>query len=215
MTLIPSGTHAPYQTVGDLSYYIRAGSNFAKTPHAVLAGMFGRRPQPSIKHHYFVPNAPSIVAPGTVQTQIGVMLRNYGRGIAEDVFINLSIRTHPGGSCEIEFKPSEEKEVWCGRLVLNQQMQMITRAGFRLPPEADLMPLCLEIRLKNPIERDFEFEGMCGSTGGEPWRFQFKCELEDIVDAFDRFVRTPIGAPDAESVGRRFNKIFYKNITIS
>jgi predicted HTH transcriptional regulator len=49
VTLIPSGLHAPYQTVGDLSYYIRAGSNFARAPHAVLAGMFGRRPQPIIK----------------------------------------------------------------------------------------------------------------------------------------------------------------------
>jgi hypothetical protein len=74
------------------------------------------------------------------------------------------------------------------------------------------MPLSLEISLKNPIERDFEFEGMCGSAGGEPWRFQFKCEAGDIVEAFDRFVRTPIDAPDAESVARRFNKIFYKNI---
>jgi hypothetical protein len=70
----------------------------------------------------------------------------------------------------------------------------------------------LEIHLKNPIERDFEFEAMCGSSGGEPWRFQFKAEIGDIIEAFDRFVKTPIGAPDAESVGKRFNRIFYKNI---
>ena len=209
VTLIPSGVHAPYQTVGDSSYYIRSGSNFARTPHAVLAGLFGRRPQPSIKHHYFLPKTPSIVAPGTVKTQIGVMLRNYGRGIAEDVFINFSIRSHPGGSCAIIFKPSEEKEVWSGRLLLDQQIQMITRAGFRLPPEADLMPLSLEITLKSPIERDFEFEGMCGCAGGEPWRFQFKSEIADIVEALGQFVRTPTGTPDTE----RFNEIFYKGIT--
>ena len=149
VTLVPSGAHAPYRTVGNSSYYIRSGSNFAKTPHAVLAGLFGRRPQPSIKHHYFVPTAPSVVVPRTVKTQIGVMLRNYGRGIAEDVFINLSIRTHPGGGCKIIFKPSEETEIWWGRLVLDQQMQMITRAGFRLPPEADLMPLSLKFFYKD------------------------------------------------------------------
>ena len=33
---------------------------------------------------------------------------------------------------------------------------------------------------------------MCGSAGGEPWRFQFKCEVADIVEAFDGFVGTPI-----------------------
>jgi hypothetical protein len=212
VTLIPSGMHAPYQMVGDLSYYMRSGSNFAKTPHAVLAGLFGRRPQPVIKHHFFIPSTPSIIEPGVVMTQISVMLRNYGRGIAEDVFINLSIRTHPGGRCEILFKLSEEKELWWGRLVRSQQMQMITRAGFRLPPEADLMPLSLEIRLQNPIERDFEFEAMCGCAGAEPWRFEFKCEIEDIVEASDRLLGTPPDAPDAETLGRRFNRILYKQI---
>jgi hypothetical protein len=96
ITLIPSGMHAPYQTVGDLSYHIRAGSNFAKAPHAVLAGMFGRRPQPSIKHRYFVPSVPTIPASGVVKTQMGIILHNYGRGIAENIFINLRLTSHPG-----------------------------------------------------------------------------------------------------------------------
>ena len=136
VTLIPSGLHAPYQTVGDLSYYIRAGSNFAKTPHAVLAGLFGRRPQPSIKHRYFVESNPAIVRSGMVMTELGIVLRNFGLGIAEDVFINLSITSHPGQLCQIKFKPSEEREVWRGNLLLNQHMQMITRADVRLPPKA-------------------------------------------------------------------------------
>ena len=91
-------------------------------------------------------------------------------------------------------------------------MQMITRADARLPPEADLMPLSLEIRLQNPIERDFAFKGLCGCAGGEPWRFQFKCDVGRIVEAFDRFSRTPADAPDAASLGRRFSKIFYEGI---
>jgi hypothetical protein len=211
-TLIPSGMHAPYQTVGDMSYYIRAGSNFAKTPHAVLAGLFGRRPQPSVKHHYIVETDPRVIRPGVVRTQIGIVLRNFGLGIAEDVFINLSITSNPGQLCEIEFKPSEEREVWRGNLLFGQNMQMITRAGVRLPPEADLMPLALEIRLQNPIERDFAFEGFCGSAGGEPWRFHFKCDVGRIVEAFDRFARTPPDARDAAGLGERFSKIFYEGI---
>ena len=42
VTLIPKSNHAPHQVVvyGKYHYYIRAGSNFVPTPHAVLAGMF-------------------------------------------------------------------------------------------------------------------------------------------------------------------------------
>lgn len=209
VTLIPSGMHAPYQTVGDFSYYIRSGSNFAKTPHAVLSGLFGRRPQPKIQHHYFAPRAPSIVAEGIVKTEIGVMLRNFGRGIGEDIFLNLSVTSHPGRNCQIIFQASEEEKVWSGNLVLDRHMQMITRPGVRLAPEADLRPLRLEINLQNPIEDDFAFKGMCGCSGGEPWSFEFRVTILDLVNAFDRFVRTPADAPGAESAERNFNKIFF------
>ncbi len=213
VTLIPSGIHAPYQTVGELLYYIRAGSNFARTPHGVLSGLFGRRPQPNIKHHFFVSDKPSIVAPGIVKTKISVMLRNYGRGIGQDIFLNLSINNHPGGSCKVTFQPSEQKEVWSGNLILDRQMQMITRSDVRLAPEADLQPLTLEIALQNPIERDFSFDGLCGCSGGEPWKFNFRCEIADIVEAFDRISRTPPNAPDLASAERRFNHFFFKSIT--
>jgi hypothetical protein len=213
VTLIPSGMHAPYQTVGELSYYIRAGSNFAKTPHAVLAGLFGRRPQPSIKHHYFVPSTPSIVDRGVVETQIGISLRNYGRGIAEDTFINLSITSHPGRLCKVEFSPSEEKEVWWGRLALSREMQLIMRSGYLIPPDAYIIPLALKITLQNPIEDDFAFEGICGCAGGEPWRFQFTVSAAEIVEAFDLLSKTPANSPDVESLARRFNATFFKGIS--
>src|SRR6266478_6252865 len=47
-TLIPRSTHAPHQLVGEGKYLIRAGSNFEPAPHGVLAGMFGRAPQPVV-----------------------------------------------------------------------------------------------------------------------------------------------------------------------
>jgi hypothetical protein len=84
-----------------------------------------------------------------------------------------------------------------------------------LPPEADLQPLTLKITLQYPIESDLAFEGMCGCAGGEPWRFAFKCEIGDIVEAFDRLSVTPSGAPDFAFVAQRFNKLFFKNIDSS
>lgn len=215
VTLIPSGAHAPYQTVGDSSYYIRSGSNFAKTPHAVLAGMFGRRPQPSIKHRYFVPGVPTIPATGVVKTQVGIILHNYGRGIAENTFINLKLTSHPGRRCNIEFRPPEEPEAWWGRFALAREMHLITRPGYMLPPEAYLPAVTLDITLQNPIEDDFAFEGICGSSGAETWRFEFKSTQDEVYRAFHGFVRTPLAQITEAEAGveaRKFNRTFFKSI---
>jgi len=45
ITQVPMSFLAPHQCLHDLRYYMRAGSDFSPVPHAVLAGMFGRRPQ--------------------------------------------------------------------------------------------------------------------------------------------------------------------------
>jgi hypothetical protein len=44
VTHVPTSYLAPHQSVYDLKYYMRAGSDVLPVPHAVLAGMFGRRP---------------------------------------------------------------------------------------------------------------------------------------------------------------------------
>ena len=84
ITYIPKSHHAPHQVVGKLQYYIRAGSNFVPVPHMVLPGMFGR-PYPS---HVF---AMYLVAPATVEgrfisSEIGILIRNDGPGIVQDLY---------------------------------------------------------------------------------------------------------------------------------
>jgi hypothetical protein len=211
LTLIPSGMHAPYQTVGELSYHIRAGSNFVKAPHAVLAGMFGRRPQPVIKQSYLVQETP-IASPGLVKTQIGIILKNYGRGIAENVFINLRVTSNPGRMCQINFLPPQEQDVWWGRFALAREMHLVTRAGYPLPPEAYLISASLDIVLQNPIEDDFAFEGTCGCAGGETYGFGFRREIVHIINAFDRLSKTPADAVDRYTSEKRFNSIFFEGI---
>lgn len=212
VTLIPEGPHPPYQTVPELSYYIRSGSNFARAPHGVLAGLFGRKPQPSIKTHWFSADRPELVERSAVKTELSVVLRNFGLGLASHVFCNVSVKSHPGRDCHIEFKPSPEQEVWSGRLVLNQTIQMMMRSGFALGPEQDAMPVSFDIILRNPLERDFILEGICGCAEGETHKFHFHSELSDIVNATDQMFRTPLDAVEMPSLLRKFNRLFYKQI---
>ena len=117
VTLIPEGMHSPYQALPELSFYIRAGSNFARTPHAVLAGMFGRRPQPIVKMHWLASKTPSLPERGAIKTELSIVLRNFGHGVAHHSFCNVSIVEHPGRACDIRYEPSEEREAWSGRVV--------------------------------------------------------------------------------------------------
>ena len=48
-TYIPKCDIAPLMTTGNSTIYIRSGSNNVPAPYAVIAGMFGRRPQPNIE----------------------------------------------------------------------------------------------------------------------------------------------------------------------
>lgn len=216
VTLIPEGMHAPYQTVPELSFYIRAGSNFAKAPHAVVAGMFGRRPQPAVKMHWLVSDKPSLPEQGAIRTDISIVLRNFGRGVAHHAFCNASISEHPGRSCDITYHPSEERELWSGRVVANtNSIQMVMRSGFALAPEQDILVVNFGITLRNPIERNCVINGMCGCADGEPYRFEFRADIRDIVHATDALLRIPPDAPEAPSMLRRFNKHLYKQLEFS
>lgn len=210
VTLVPSGAHAPYQTVNGLSYYIRAGSSFVRAPHGVLAGLFGRRPQADIQLNFIVHEPPSVLALGVVKTSFGIVVHNFGRGIAEDIFLNLEFRGTPGQRCELKLLPSEDSETWSARSVFGHRHQMLTRPGIRLPPSSELKPATVEVMLANPIEHDFSIEGLCGSSGSEPHVFRFSWTVAELIDAFDQLSKTPADAIDFEMVGRRFSKSFVK-----
>jgi hypothetical protein len=211
VTLIPEGMHAPYQTVPELSFYIRAGSNFAKAPHAVLAGMFGKRPQPSIKMHWLASDKASLPEEGAIKTDLSIVLRNFGRGVAHHTFCNASIAEHPGQLCDIQYHPSEEREMWSGRVVtITNSIQMVMRSGFALAPEQDVLVVNFGITLRNPIERNCVIKGMCGCADGEPYRFEFRADIQDIVEGTDALMRAPIDAIEVQSLLSRFNKHFYR-----
>ena len=88
-TFIPKSNHSPHQAlIGKKYFYIRAGSSFLPTPYQVLAGMFGKRPQPVIFINYVM--GPAKVISGVLHLEVGLMIRNDGPGIARDIYINSS-----------------------------------------------------------------------------------------------------------------------------
>ena len=89
---------------------------------------------------------------------------------------------------------------------------MITRSGYPLPPEAFVMPLTVNLTLGDPLERDFAIEGLCGAAGSQSCRFEVRCSLLNMVNAFGPLSRTGPDAPDFEYRARQFNRLFYSGV---
>ena len=93
VTYIPKSNHSPHQMLPKQQYYIRAGSSFVPTPHDVLAGMFGKRPQPHVFHNYILGLA--VVEGTTLKFSVGIAACNEGPGIASDVYVTSMMHETP------------------------------------------------------------------------------------------------------------------------
>ena len=184
--LIPKSNHAPHQVVGRLQYFIRAGSAFVPAPHAVLAGMFGRVPQPNVFHNFLVGQA--AVEHGAVVASCGIMLVNSGPGIASDLFATILVLSHPGPNCRLSFDRTDPSN-WAGTWFLERQMSLISQPGYRLPPEACAQLLTVCLKLGPPFEAPIHVTGIVGAGTSIPHRFELKQEPQRIREVYDEFLR--------------------------
>jgi schlafen family protein len=186
VTLIPKSNHAPHQVVGRMQYFIRAGSDFVPTPHGVLAGMFGRVPQPHVFHSYLV-SRPGLEGTA-IKSAVGIALCNEGPGIASDLFLSVRMDSHPGRNSEIRFDPPD-RENWTGIWAFERGINLICKAGYRLPPEAQVQPLILHLTFAPPFESDLEFKGIAGAGGAPPYRFTLNQTAAELGRAHTEYLQ--------------------------
>ncbi len=135
-TLIPLSFLAPHQCVHDLRYYMRAGSDFSPIPHAVLAGMFGRRPHAHLTHLWRVedPRFDATRQPGdpAVTFIANLILLNRGPGIARDLYVNLETKAPVRVGAHIALND------WSQTRVSNESFSAISQEGARLGPNGSI-----------------------------------------------------------------------------
>jgi len=186
VTMVPKSNDAPHQTVHGQRYYMRAGSSFLPVPHAVLAGMFGRRPQPWVYHRWDIPT-PERLGKDRVKLSVGLVLHNDGPGIAELMFVNVLLEEFIGPNCKLSFSNPDLQD-WSGYFSYARHLSVIARDGVRLPPKAWVTPFNIEIELHPPFETPFKFSGECGAVDTETWRFDMHASPADIEKGFSDFI---------------------------
>lgn len=195
ITLIPKSNHAPHQVIssgrGQYHYYIRTGSNFSPTPHAVLSGMFGRRPEPSV-FHMFGLSPPKYVSPGPpprLELNLGLQLSNGGRGIASDIFMNIIVLSSVGGGSALSIQPLD-RENWAIWTAFGVKFTAIIKADLRLPPEGLLQPFSLTLQLAPPFEKDLEIKGICGCGQAPSFNFTIKNTASNLEKLYNEYLKS-------------------------
>ena len=192
-TMIPKSDHAPHQVVVhgkyQYNYYIRAGSNFEHTPHAVLAGMFGRRPQPDVYHNYLI--YPAEIINGIMKIRIGLAIHNNGPGVASDLFMNLNTMSLPGENCDCtpdvtadHWIPQITKGFKKGQVIVNA----ISRYTLRLAPEVFYTPISILLDIEPPFTKKLIIDGSCGCGQSPLCKFKIENDCKTIEDIYNNFV---------------------------
>ena len=165
VTLIPKSNRAPHQSVTGNRYYIRAGSDFHPTPHSVLSGMFGRRPQPHISHRIYFHN--SQIQENTIHLHIGIEITNHGPGIASDVFSSTSIIKTPNVDFKLVPPRVIDSKKWI-RYSSIDKVSFICTQSFRLAPSTEILTNTFQFILKPIFIRDLHISIISGCGQSDP-----------------------------------------------
>jgi hypothetical protein len=185
VTLIPKSDATPHQSVQNKQYYIRAGSDFVPTPHDVLGGMFGRRPQPHVFHHFLL--ATPKLKDNELIVSFGFVVHNEGPGIASDVFAICRMESLPGPHCQMLID-TPDRTNWTGGWEFGRQMTLIGVPGYRLPPGSNAQPMVVNLSLSPPFREELRIFGRVGAGESRRYNFYIAASAELIEQHYNLFV---------------------------
>ncbi len=192
VTYIPKSPHCPHQTTGDQRYYMRVGSSFGHVPHAVLAGMFGRRPQP-------------LISISLTPESTGLSYRKSGESGIHVLGASYEVRLHNDGPCTMTGAfvtvnaplPGPYCEMYCsGRLAEHflyakaseASYWTIAKETFQIPPAGSVRLEGLHLNLVPPFENDLTVDVTFGCEGSVVYQGRWGSTSGTLSDLYRRAV---------------------------
>lgn len=191
-TYIPKSDIAPLMTTQGSQIYIRSGSNNVPAPYAVIAGMFGKRPQPNISlvisdktvvagkdgdEDIFAPVKKSKKKEEFVKVRFSLMAENNSNAVAKEVYLSCRTLNVGGDKCKVNFYYDNQLENLAAE---NNSINLITPLEMRVPPRALFACAKAEIRFSGDISEDFLLDGVIGADGATPKSFRIYISKNDL-----------------------------------
>ena len=183
-TYIPKSELAPLMTTTNSAIYIRSGSNNVPAPYSVIAGMFGRRPQPNVdlllasKSLEVLENSDedmlypkSIDNPPEKYVKISFSLQaeNNSNVIAREIYLSCRTLNYGGEYNKVRYLNYNQMDSIPGT---EGQLNLITRPELRLPPRGIVRFSNIDIIFSPYIDDDFQLEGVIGADNTAPKDFR-------------------------------------------
>ncbi len=192
-TYIAKSHLAPHQCLKPLQYYIRAGSDFVPTPHAVLAGMFGRQPQPDVSHGWVV--KPAQIVPGTmaqrtesVRFELHFILNNQGPGLARDLYVSTFLDC-PEGPTQGQVSSADPSN-WSTSSVIDMMSTAVSNDSFKLAPASLGQPIYFDFMFMPPFESGLRYEITYGHGNSPVQKIYADIDAATIQEAFSKFIQS-------------------------
>ena len=210
ITYVPAGFHVPYRTLYPREeYYIRTGSNFLPTPHGVLAGLFGRHPQPNVSPIVRLRTVETVrqnLQQNLIRINLDIAVSNAGRGLAEDIFglvdLNLPVRVVPSFPFD-----RDRYEGWRTASDDRNSWTLLLK-GLRLPPsaEAPAFSIVLEVHPDQAAD-DCHLAISFGVSGGAGGAKEIIFPAQLIADAFEHYAHPYPDVPTKRAGDQRFERL--------
>lgn len=183
-TYIPKSDLAPLMTTMGNNIYIRSGSNNVPAPYSVIAGMFGKRPQPNIelivadRSLEILDNADEdMVYPSSLNNPPEKYMRlsfticgqNESNVIAREMYLSCSCSSKGGEYNKVRFSNYNQMDSIPG---IEGQLNLITRPDLRLPPRGIIRFAKITIIFSPYSEEDFIMDGVIGADHAAPKDFR-------------------------------------------
>lgn len=191
-TYIPKSEIAPLMTTTGSQIYIRSGSNNVPAPYAVIAGMFGKRPQPNMElvindkmlevsndgdEDLFQPTKKGHKKENYVKIRFSLLAQNNSNAVAKEVYLSCHTHSAGGAKAKVNFYYDGQLENLSAE---SNCINLITPLEMRVPPRALLACAKAEIRFTNDITEDFLLDGVIGADGATPKSFRIHVSKNDL-----------------------------------
>ena len=208
-TLIPKSNYAPLMA-SDSKYYIRAGSSTQNAPPSVLAGMFGRRPQPYIFLDFV--SRSFKVNQNTIEIVFMIQAINDSNFIARELYFTCNIIERACEKFGLHFAPADGMQIMS---YIPNHFSSVSSDDFKLPPQGKINLATISIKIDPPITSDFVFEGVVGAGNSLPKNFRLRIEKNTLRHIVDDAITAGLDTEKGSEYQDFFLGQFFKNLEIS
>lgn len=179
---VPRSHQGPLRSVETKHYHMRAGSAFEIVPHDVLAGMFGRSPQPDVGAE-FVPVVVSMGRGHDLRVFLHVIAVNDSSVIAERPYLSVKLGDFPIEDFSLSVKNNKDYVVRRGPL---PSASVVAKSDVALAPGATEEICTFGVSIPRSWQKEINLICTIGAQGAAPRSFTLVAIPARIAGAVSR-----------------------------